>query len=164
MKEAIANTPETYTIWKLNNRLVLTRLYWIMARYFSEGMYLNEAIVELQRAELCIPNDDRSVALLHQNFGAIYGERYAAWEQESDLNIFISSGQKAVTYEANLHDKCGVYVEMSQMLVTCHVPSCFLGLHSSHFIYGYLCTSSRLCAHFLSASRSFGSTPCSCQK
>lgn len=78
MKEAIANTPETYTIWKLNNRLVLTRLYWIMARYFSEGMYLNEAIVELQRAELCIPNDDRSVALLHQNFGAIYGERYAA--------------------------------------------------------------------------------------
>ena len=97
-----------------------------MARYFSEGMYLNEAIVELQRAELCIPNDDRSVALLHQKFGAIYGERYAAWEQESDLNMFISSGQKAVTYEANLHDKCGVYVEMSQMLVTCHVPSIVL--------------------------------------
>jgi len=117
MKEVIADTPETHSIWKFNNHLILVQLYRIM-EHFSEETYLDETIVELQRAELCVPNDDQCVALVHQNFRAIYGDRYAAWEQESDLNMFISSGQKAITYETNLHRKYGVYVEMSQLLIT----------------------------------------------
>jgi hypothetical protein len=116
MKEAIADTPETNSIWKFNNHLALTGLYQKMI-YFSKEMYLDEAIVELKRAELCVPNDDQCVALVHENFRAIYGERYAAWEQESDLNMFISSGQQTATYEANLHNKYGVYIEMSQLLI-----------------------------------------------
>ena len=117
MKEAIADTPETHPVGKFDNHLMLTWLYRTMVWFFSEEMYLDKAIVELQRAELCIPNDDQSVAVLHENFRSIYGERYAAWEQESDLNMFISSGQQTATYEANLHNKYGVYVEMSQLLI-----------------------------------------------
>lgn len=117
MKEVIADTPETNSIWKFINHLTLVGLYQKMI-YFSREMYLDEAIVELKRAELCVPNDDQCVALVHENFRAIYEDRYAAWEQESDLNMFISSGQQAVTYETNLHSKYRVYVRMSQLLIT----------------------------------------------
>lgn len=117
MKEAIADTPETHPVGKFDNHLMLTWLYRAMFRFFSEEMYLDKAIVELQRAELCIPNGNQSVAVLHENFRSTYGERYAAWRQESDLNMFISSGQQTATYEANLHNKYGVHVEMSQLLI-----------------------------------------------
>lgn len=117
MKEAIADTPETHPVGKFDNHLMLTWLYRAMFRFFSEEMYLDKAIVELQMAELCIPNGDQSVAVLHENFRSTYGERYAAWGQESDLNMFISSGQQTATYEANLHNKYGVHVEMSQLLI-----------------------------------------------